>query len=233
MVTCLKVKSEEETSDNLQFSPDDISLESCVQCSKPDDAVNSCYLHIEAQSGHIHEVLLVSECRRVEAYQRVEGEYLGTFSGPMIEDASDEDMKVFAVRIILSDDKALPSCSMKLTGINNDSFWILSLQVKTKKCLQETKDVQKRFDFNAVQSLLGDAELTDKAKDFKMLFENFQATKPPSLDNFQQSSAGANLLSVLDRRLRDVETRLHDRITEIEKRQNEKLDKIIALLEKH
>ena len=91
-------------------------------------------------------------------------------------------------------------------------------------------------------------ELSDKAKEFKQLFENFQKSAPPSmqiLGNGGLSNLPANLdlkqlqqssnlpksnCDLCETKIKELETRIFSKLEEMEKKQNEKLDLIINLL---
>ena len=241
MQSCLKVVCKE--GNKLEFSPEEVSLESCVQFNKVKENPCSITLNSKHASKRISNILLISECRRIEVYERKDGEYLGTFQGTLMEEASDEEMIIFSISIDLSE-KSVSSCYLKVIGLGAaSSFWTLSFQVKMSPDPMEPLP-SKRFDMDAVQALLGNTELSEKAKDFQKLFENFQTTAPTPLlpamplpvsvpnSSSMTSNDTTPIMMVIDRRIQEVETRLHNKISEIEQRQNEKLDKIIQLLEK-
>lgn len=227
------------TQEDIAFSVDDIVPESCVQFI-PNDPETPCVLYLKATTPvRLSEIHILSECRRFELFSDMDGEYVNTYVGELIEDASDVDMSVFLTKIHLGK-SSLQRCTLKCVGIQT-SIWVLSFQVRWSS--EDAVHLTQRFDMSKVDSLLAGAELTDKAKEFKKLFDTFQSTKPPSLEkpfsiSQEQSSASSNALTfqpehllMFESRLRDVERRICDKIDAIEQRQNEKLEKIIKLLE--
>ena len=91
-------------------------------------------------------------------------------------------------------------------------------------------------------------ELSDKAKEFKQLFENFQKTAPPTMQilgngglsnlpsnlDLKQLQQGSNLpksnCDFCETKIKELENRIFTKLEDMEKKQNEKLDLIINLL---
>ena len=165
----------------------------------------------------------------------------------------------------------LSSFSLNLTGVK-DTCWILALHMSLEK--SSLKPVS-RFNLQELNQLLGDdadSKLSDKARDFKQLFQAFQGTQaslpPPTLSAVQtsfimsqagglpqglpefatQHLAGVNPSMTLvnsssekkmctncsdcAKSIKKMEEKLMNKIDECQRIQNEKLDKILLLLEK-
>jgi hypothetical protein len=104
----------------------------------------------------------------------------------LVIDDSDEELIVFLKDGQLSH----TSVTLKLTGVQ-DRCWILGLNVVTRPA--EANSVPEgRFDLSKMNSMLNgqDVELSDKAQDFKKLFETFQKSKPPSMMPMMMGSIG-------------------------------------------
>merc|ERR1711976_767403 len=109
--------------------------------------------------------------------------------------------------------------------------------------------LEPRFNLQNLDSMLkkDNIELSDKAKEFKQLFENFQKSAPPTmqilgngglsnlppnldLKQFQQGSSLPKSNCDCETKIKELETRIFTKLEEMEKKQNEKLDLIINLL---
>ena len=133
---------------------------------------------------------------------------------------------------------------MKFVGpANQDSFWILSIMIVTKNCPEicSSQSSSKlpslnNFDMANLDCLLKhqDIELSDKAKDFKKLFETFQKTKQVDAPSTMENPMEIHLKMLenqLMQRVCEENAKILKKMEEMEARQNAKLDKIIALLE--
>ena len=183
-------------------------------------------------------------------------------------------MILFLVEIDFSKSKISSSFVVKLTGLATDQCWILALHLGLEKSTT-SNTMPTRFNLQEMNRMLesgsGDAKLSDKAREFKQLFENFQKTQPASLiaaqsPFFLPRLAGPHLGSLMAAaqskfiqpemtnqsvtavtatespptqqtcascvtELQLVEERLTKKIEDFQKVQNEKLDRILFLLE--
>ena len=127
-------------------------------------------LNFHSQKEAISSILIVSESKRIELYAGKNEEYLSTFNGQMLEE-SDSDMKVYSISVEIT--RPLNECSLKLTGVSQ-SCWILGIIVSYSTKSPEM--IQESFNVENVNSLLDNSQLSDKAAEFKKLFETFQAS---------------------------------------------------------
>jgi len=115
---------------------------------------------------------------------------------------------------------------------------------------QQPNILEPRFNLQNLDSMLkkDNIELSDKAKEFKQLFENFQKSAPPTMQilgngglsnlpsnlDLKQLQQGSNLsksnCDFCETKIKDLETRIFTKLEDMEKKQNEKLDLIINLL---
>jgi hypothetical protein len=192
----------------------------------------------------------------------------------MFLDDSDPDMILFLVEVDFSKLKLSNFC-VKLTGLE-DKCWILALHLGLNRSQPPSFPLSTtRFNLQEMNQLLGDEKLSEKAKEFKQLFENFQKSQPGSmlaaqtsffppaamtippqssflpmaipsqLGSFLSSQSQLSLsepnseqkLSQSEKpcehcsiELQKIEERLTKKIDDLHKIQNEKLDKITALL---
>ena len=97
-----------------------------------------------------------------------------------------------------------------------------------------------RFNISAMNSMLDqDIQLSDKAKDFKKLFETFQQSKPPGLDPMELMKsiplspvAPTHDCQSCTEQIQSLEKRVMNRLDIMERNQNAKLDQILSLLNK-
>lgn len=272
---------------SVRFDPDSVSVEECFMLRTPSEEENQACCRIsfisKISGATLDKILIVSESRLVELYDSSSGEYYRSVPGVMSAD-SDEDIKMFETCIDLSDLR-LDSCDLKLTGLK-DSCWIMALIIglstSDPKHLSGSKQ---SFDIQEMNEKLNDTELSDRARNFKKLFESFQSPQPsdvglsqnlsllaglsgmsnlpsasslsllmqqaPPSDKSQILSEFSNMPSnantektfcescsncgnsgLLDLKLQDMEKRIITRIEKVERTQNEKLDKILNLLQK-
>ncbi len=187
---------------NLQFDPDSVSLETCFALSRPQDDDENLRTHcnlVLTQCGdpgsrrtrrNISRIVMVSSFRRAEAHRVDSGEYVATFKARLLED-SEPDMEMWLADM---DVKGLELKSVELRFPSPpDSIWVMSFQVGLD---EETSlpSSSGKFNLNRLDSMLGGSELSDKAKDFKKLFTDFQhgAAVFPGLSLM---SLGANMPS--------------------------------------
>jgi hypothetical protein len=177
-----------------------------------------------------------------------------------LSDDSDPDMILFLLKIDFSKSKLSSNFVIKLTGLATDQCWILALHLGLEKSTT-TNSIPRRFNLQEMNQILeggsGDAKLSDKAREFKQLFETFQKTQPalligaqspffspplvgPHLESLMTSNQSeTSSESPLTKRscdncvteLKLIEERLTKKIEDFQKVQNEKLDRILLLLE--
>lgn len=162
-------------SDFKGFQEESLDASNCIQLTRPEQCQDSLYLTIKVEDLQvISRIVLVGQSKRVEIFAGSwtdPGPYLKTICGTLSED-SDDDFKVFLFNDLIQDPKH-SQITLKLTGIQ-DSCWLLNMIIVTS----QSSFNPDRFDLS---NLSPDLLLSDKAKDFKKLFETFQKTKPPSL----------------------------------------------------
>ena len=76
--------------------------------------------------------------------------------------------------------------SVKLTGLE-EKCWILALHLGLDRTQTPSFPPPTRFNLQEMNQLLGEEKLSDKAKEFKHLFENFQKSQPGSMLAAQSS----------------------------------------------
>ena len=186
----------------------------------------------------VGEMLIVSESKRVEVFKTdCQGEYLKTVEGDVI-DEEEEDMIMFAVHVT---NVNLKRGGFKMSGFKGDNMWIMDITLGVKKD-QTSQKGDVRFDINHLNSMLDQSHLSEKAQNFKKLFDQFQQSQPSgflSQTPMMHSSLMSDLSPVVEMlktallsEIQAVEKRLSDRMEEAIKVQNEKLDTIIGLLSK-
>ena len=172
---CLSVIEEEKFKG---FDEETLDAANCTQLNRPDsmpetEPLNLC-IDLKDPTRVICGLIIVSQSKRIELFQgSIEnpGSYQKTLTGTISEE-SDDDFKVFTINETLSENLQ-NRILLKFPGIEN-SCWILSLNVVFRV-------VKPSFDRFDLQNLDPNLPLSDKAKDFKKLFETFQKTKSPSL----------------------------------------------------
>lgn len=256
--------SDKANSSSLTFEPGRVSLETCTQLvrrpsAEVDSADYPCTMTLSTKNPtllRLMGVLLVSDCQRVEVYRTETGEYISTVSGTLVDDdeATDPEAQVFQVRIDFSR-LDVSSCCLKLTGLSSGSCWILALSasIGERSPTPPGPWSSRTFDMNAVEALIKDVQLSDRAKAFKSLLGHFQESKPspaslsmlrllPTSKAVLDRTKCPSNLPVMDeevsayascqcqRMLPEIEKRLNEKIECIEKTLNEKLDNILLLL---
>ena len=226
------------------FDPDSTSVESCIILTHPEnsEASGPCKIQFELSPGHTLDRLhIVSEAKNLEFYSNET--YLRTCKGELSPDSLD-DFKMFMTDIKFEEEERIDS--LKLLGVT-ERCWIMSLHLSTrriKEVKQKYHSFQQsgNFDVDKLQSLLGNAQLSENATKFKNLFETFQRSPAPgmmdlakhvpsndgSTDNHMLKSLEFQLFS---KALQQTEERIMKKIEEGQKEQNEKLDRILKLLE--
>ena len=170
-------------------------------------------------------------------------------------DDSDDEFQVYRVDEPMKN-ITIQNLLLKFQTKLQTSCWILKIILVIED--HEPNNIQKRFDIQSLDAMLNkdNVELSDKAKEFKQLFENFQKTTPPSLmlgipPNISNTnmaiaqsllSSNSNLESkTLDSnnqcdrcciKMLELEKRLNSKLEDMDRRQNEKLDQILTLLTK-
>jgi len=188
-----------------------------------------------------------------------------------LSDDSDPDMILFLLEIDFSRLKLWSNFVVKLTGLATDQCWVLALHLGLEKSTT-TNSIPTRFNLQEMNRILeggsGDAKLSDKAREFKQLFETFQKTQPasligpffsppivgPHLESLMTSNQSKLIMSEITNQsvtaetssespltkqscdscvteLKLIEERLTKKIEDFQKVQNEKLDRILFLLE--
>jgi len=181
----------------------------------------------------LRRLTVISEARTVEV-RRQNGEYVATLAGARSA-ASDEDFQVFQAESA--------ELNQRISGGQNDALvirpkttgagWLLAVAIAVQPALPTIG----RFDMTRLDAMLADVPLSDKAKDFKKIFTDFQRSKAATLtaaNTFAVPPAGDITLSSLATStfatkddLRALEFRLTSRLDE----QERKLDRIVQLLE--
>ncbi len=258
---CLRI-----VEDGREFDPDSVKPENCVQLVKSDGNSN-CQLSLELPPNQgFSQFNLASQSKRCEVFEgssESPGAYLTTLTGTLLgktsaskdsshclnhcsfgfSDDSDEELVVFSIQGSLKSLSSTNKVSLKLTGVQ-ESCWILGIEVS----IVPLKPNCDRFNLSKLNSVLDEGgELSDKAKDFKMLFETFQKSKPPSMMMAMQKPT-LNNTEIFQSMTKTVEQSkpevdidqcqhcgkrfdaLERRIQELEARQNEKLDRILSLM---
>ncbi len=183
LAKCLRITCLDNKESAVGFDPETVELEDCVQLVG-DNEDNPCRMSISAKIGSsqcVARFVLVSEAKRAEVFRggMDGGEYLTTINGRLMESVSDEEMKMYLVEGDVGGD--VDACTLRLAGITT-SCWIMALRVGL---VQKTKNGSgDRFNLKQLE----DMELSDRAKDFKKLFESMQqrpaatiAAPPPNL----------------------------------------------------
>ena len=234
--SCIQVLSEGEFKG---FSDDLIDPTKCCQLdSKSENAKHPQLLVTLKHPSQkvISRICLVSQCKRIEVYTGDldnAGQYLKTSTGTLSEE-SDDDFKVY-INDVEIEGSGHNQITIKLIGVQ-DTCWILSTIIVTKMSMLKND----RFNISAMNSMLDqDIQLSDKAKDFKKLFETFQQSKPPGLDPMELmksiplSPAATNHdCQLCTEQIQSLEKRVINRLDIMERNQNAKLDQILSLLNK-
>merc|ERR1712062_27706 len=233
--SCIQVLSEGEFKG---FSDDLIDPTKCCQLDSKSDNSKPPQLLVTLKHPSqkvISRICLVSQCKRIEVYTGDldnAGQYLKTSTGTLSEE-SDDDFKVY-INDVEIEGSGHNQITIKLIGVQ-DTCWILSLIIVSKTSMLKND----RFNLSAMNSMLDqDIQLSDKAKDFKQLFETFQQSKPPGLDPMELmksipiSSATNHDCQSCTEQIQSLEKRVMNRLEIMESKQNEKLDQILSLLNK-
>jgi len=199
---CIRKVSQEEAKD-FEFDADSmIDFESCFQLTKPTDCVDQkCNLMLSSNEFNSHSrILIVSESKRVEVFDYSSGEYKFTKIGELV-DGTDPDMMLFKIDVLL-DKSTANNVRLQLTG-TRDNFWLLKIFVfmsdttkdSSMHLTAKTMGSSSRFNIEEMNEMLKSAELSDKAQNFKGLFETFQKSQSV-LPPFNPSLMGSLINSI-------------------------------------
>ncbi len=179
-----KVRVEEET--DFEFEPDSVSADRCFALRRPEgkqDTTCCCDLVMKPAAGlqkrKISRILLVCGARRAEVRRGSSGEYLTTVQGTLLEEDSEPEFSMYLLDASLSDfGGPADSVELRFPGAPSE-LWFLSLAVGVEKGQvgpEAGGEVEEKgvFNMKRLDSMLGGAELSDRAKDFKKLFSDFQ-----------------------------------------------------------
>ena len=229
------------------FSDDLIDPAKCCQLSPNNEITKPPQLLVTLKQPSqkvISRICLVSQCKRIEVYTgdlENSGQYLKTSTGTLSEE-SDDDFKVY-INDVEIEDSVHSQITIKLIGVQN-ACWILSLIIVSKPSMLKND----RFNLSAMNSMLDqDIQLSDKAKDFKKLFETFQQSKPPGLDPMALMNQELDPMQLMKsipmappptnhdcqsctEQIQSLEKRIMNRLDTMERNQNAKLDQILTLL---
>ena len=234
--SCIQVLNEGEFKG---FSDDLIDPTKCCQLDSKSDNSKPPQLLVTLKHPSqkvISRICLVSQCKRIEVYTGDldnAGQYLKTSTGTLSEE-SDDDFKVY-INDVEIEGSGHNQITIKLIGVQ-DTCWILSMIIVSKMSMLRND----RFNISAMNSMLDqDIQLSDKAKDFKKLFETFQQSKPPGLDPMELMKsiplspvAPTHDCQSCTEQIQSLEKRVMNRLDIMERNQNAKLDQILSLLNK-
>lgn len=248
-------------SSDFAFDPEqDIAMDHCCQFLGPERESDPLSFSLGLPESHgktIHRVILVSEARWVEIYQS-DGQYLQSSAGKLLPD-SDDEFKIYLIDLTLTT-QPVYRLKFKCMGLLSRSCWILACHLLVKSGAKESVK-SSSFDCQKINAMLENMELSDKALEFKRVFETMQSTHGsgtgsvplggvlPQIMNMAQMSrmSGANGAKTdsnsngdgksdtrqeLNDRLEAMERRIMNRIDEVKLEQDRKLNDILDLLQK-
>ena len=208
---CVRTISPKESKD-FKFDPETmVDVGSCAQLVKPHSVTDiKCTILISSNNTlAFSRLLIISESKRAEVLNGSSGEYKFTKSGELLDD-SDPEMIMFKIDISL-EKPCSDSLKLNLTGVD-ENCWLLGVFVflsegSEREALPNFYEFagmgkQSRFDLEEMNALLKSTELSDKAQNFKTLFETFQNT--PSFPTLNMPAAMVPFLNTgSDTQLRD------------------------------
>ena len=165
-------------------SLDSVSPDSCVHISSENSDTRGEVVITATSSAALSGFLLVTDCPRWEIVAGLQ--YLTSVQGELLD--SFEGTQVYSVQLKLP--KLYDKLTLRLPP-SITSCWLYSVQVVTSRKETTTIGVG-HFDINTVNHLIGDGkQLSQKAENFKGLFEKFQAgsgasqlpTEPPKMSD--------------------------------------------------
>ena len=86
------------------------------------------------------------------------------------------DLSIYSVHLCIERD--VDGLALRLPNAPSDGIWIFSVVVGSSR--KRTTTTSATFNLANVDAMIGGAELTDRAKDFKKMFEGFQRSKDTS-----------------------------------------------------
>lgn len=174
-----------------QFSLDQLALDHCVQLAPSPTLSDRCELEVLSSrvTTNITSLVLVSSCPRWEVVGDLQ--YLLSLQGTPLQGCSTPEMQVFSAELQLN--KGYSKLVLRLPPAHTQPFWVFSLQVVTT----EVKVVPSmpimpgmgHFDLSCVDTMLEGGCLSERAGKFKNIFDNFQASHTPPVNNPGISSA--------------------------------------------
>ena len=210
-----------------------LDASNCVQLTKKERDEAKISVKIKKSDNAISRLILIGQCKRIEVFlgsdMKNPGAYFATFTGQIHKD-SDEDFKVYTFDMEFQPGQK--SLILNLKSTESNVFWILNLIIVTD--FIDMKQSLDRFDLTNLNPQL---ELSDKAKEFKKLFENFQNSKPSSLVSFSANEDIVGSLSMIPRanscdcdkcfrKIEETEQKIMKKLNE----QDQKLDLILQML---
>jgi len=157
------------------------SPESCVLLTRGDSQDRG-ELSLQTSPGQaVTGVFLASSCPRWEVVAGVH--YIDTLQGVKQdlgeEEEEESDIVVFTASLVFS--QGHEKVTLRLPPGLTESCWIFSLQTTLASCLPSP--ALGHFSLSRVDSLLCSSSLplSDRAKQFRSLFESFQSSGPPPL----------------------------------------------------
>ncbi|KAL5283631.1 hypothetical protein ACFFRR_006098 [Megaselia abdita] len=240
---CATTKESSECPD----SEDLIDYEKTVILEKsPSDSSTHCFLRLTCPSLQELQCLgIVCDCPRIELFKGKADEYQRTIYGELEDDFEDVKIYKYEVTSGLCESASLrfltKDCQITILGL------FLGVR-KTTNLLSEGS-----INLENVQNILGNSKLSpsaEKCKDFLQMFMKSGQSSSPSPIDLMPGLQGINLngnppLTVteppsmtnelkfyVDFKFKEMEHKINKKIDDFERSQNDKLDRILELLER-
>lgn len=211
---------------------DVVSLETCISLQPIQNDNEPCVLDVRVTNGQrISRIAVVSEAYVLEFFKQF-GEYEGTVFAEFIDEFEDNTVYFAETNIVPSASEA----SIKFTKTKKKVplMWIYGIRVYLTEPVKQRKEIETDiFSPEQIQSFLTKLNFNDENS---LIQSNNRTERHESDVEGNQTARCKNddineITISIDKKFRDMETRLMKKIDDMEERLNKKLDMALKLLE--
>lgn len=216
-----------------------VSLETCISVQSPDSSSEPCMIDIKLTNGQrITHIAIVSEAYVLEFFKQF-GEYETTKFGELIDEFEGTSVYFAETRIHPYTSEA--SVKFVKTKNENSVMWIYGIRLYLTEPSTEHNNVSpKQFNPEIIQNFLTKLNFNNKGNnatsDIQSCYLNILNSSRHKSAEIAQStdekeSNSTDIITYIDKKFQEMETRLTKRIDEMEQRTNAKLDSILNQLQ--
>ncbi|XP_017878281.1 uncharacterized protein LOC108623922 [Ceratina calcarata] len=255
---CLQISCNWQITNNKQFrdaltleaSPkeflkteyeDVVSLETCISVQSSDSNSEPCMIDIKLTNGQkITQIAVVSEAYVLEFFKQF-GEYDTTKFAELIDKF--EDTSVYFVETTILPYTSEASIKFVKTKNENSVMWIYGIRLYLTEPSTECNNVSPiQFNPEIIQNFLTKLNFNDKGNNatnniqscyMNILNSSRNRTNEKEIAQSadEKESNNTDIITYIDKKCQEMETRLMKRIDEMEQRTNAKLDSILNKLQ--